>query len=576
MKILRLYYLILFVSLFVSGCDKDEAFVAPEIKTTEVTEVTNTTAVINAEIIESGSEPILKYGFVWHEGHEDVSSLDDGTVEYMNGEPKEGKISFELKNLDQGKFYSYNAFVQTAKEIYMNRYGSGFEMAKPELTDISPKEGIAGTVITLTGKYLTANKDAISLKLGSKEVEILEASESEIKFIAPEGLSSNSFHSIELTANGVECPNELKFRYLPYFSLPVPFVRVGQYIAIQISLSFGGLDALKMTINGEPAEIIRAFLKDGVKGCTIIVKTSENIRPGEGRIEMSYGPYNVYNKSNELTILPAGTWEKKQNLPIESIGENIGFSKEGIGYVLSGDKLYQYNRINDTWNLHKEILSLNKTESDAIGLINEDLLILQGKTLKSYSFWGDYSQARAEFPGEKRKDAVNFVVNNTFYYGLGCIDDDYKNDFWKYDINKDEWTKLNDCSFNAVGKGVVRDGNVWVSKYLYDYKTDSFSESDDSIIRDDVHIVVNNSLFTMDRGNDMHLEVDENDSGVLHAVYEDYIDIYDYDFIGKRRIHSTVYPGESVSSLFTFSIDGKIYVGTGKDSIEFWEFTPAE
>jgi len=581
MKILRFYYLVLFVSLFVSGCDKDEAFVVPEIITTEVTEVTNTTAVMNAEIIESGSEPILKYGFVWHEGYEDVSSLEDGTVEYLNGEPKEGKISFELKNLDQGKFYSYNAFVQTAKEIYMNRYDSGFAMAKPEITDISPKEGAGGTVVTITGKYFTSNKNAISLELGSNEAEILEASESEITFIAPEGSAWSKDESLHLVVNGVNSQSEMAFKYLDYFKLSSEFIRSDQPIEVLIS---GGLPInsetdradINFKINGKLCELFYSW--HGDKGYTIYMQTPKDLQPGEASLEVTSGDgFKYYNKGNRLTVLPSDTWLKKNNLPEKQMGNGFGFTKGDFGYVLSNRKLYQYSSTNDSWSLYKEILSLQDNQADAIGLIDEDLLILQGKTLKSFNFMGDYSQARAEFPGVLRKGAASFVVNNTFYYGLGYNGDVFQNDLWKYNIDKDEWTRLSDCPSRDESTAYyrdytfVKDDEVFIGKFEYDYITDTYKESTSSYRPAFHSLLIEDQIYTYETDNYIFDKIENN-----MIIYQSKLIISNYDFDNDVRVKNTFCPGRPGSHYFAFVIDGKIYIGGNSESLEFWEFTPAE
>ena len=483
MKNLKRCYFILLIVLVVCSCQKDELMVPPVIDVKAASDITNTTAVINAKITEVGSEPIFKYGFVWAEGYDEISTLDDGTIQYLEGSPNEGVISFELKNLDQGKFYSYNAFIQTEKETYMDRSDGGFTMAQPEITDINPKEGSGGTKVTITGKYFTANKDAVSLKFGSDEAEILEASENEITFIAPDGYAGDKDIELKLVVNGVQSQSEITFKYLRYFTLNKEYIRSDQSIGVFVSgylpMNWETNRAdINFKINGELCEVISEW--PGDKGYTVTVKTPKDLQPGVADLEVTSGSgYKYYNKDNTLTVLPPDTWLKKNNLPDKKMGQGVGFTKGDFAYVLTDRKLYQYSSANDSWSLHKEILSLQDKKADAIGLIDEELLILQGKTLKSFNFIGDYSMARAEFPGEERNGAVNFVVNNNFYYGLGYIGDVFQNDLWKYNIDKDEWTRLSACPSRGESTkyyrdyAIVKDKEVFIGKFEYDYITDT-------------------------------------------------------------------------------------------------------
>nr|WP_320120380.1 IPT/TIG domain-containing protein [uncultured Marinifilum sp.] len=592
MKSLKNYYLIVFVLLLMSSCDKDEPFVPPVIKVNSATDVTNTTAVINAEITESGSEPILKYGFVWAEGYDDISTLDDGTIQYLEGSPNEGIISFELKNLEQGKEYSYNAFIQTETDTYMNKYDMSFTMAQPEITDINPKEGAGGTKVTITGKYFTANKDAISLELGLYEAEILEASETEITFIAPDGYEGDKDIELSLVVNGVQSQSEITFKYFDYFTLPVKYLRSGKCLTVFISpmmlpVKENGDDLVPdiyVEINGELCEYYNySTIGTGfATGYDIYVTAPENLQPGEATIKVYNGSgYQFFDKGNSLTILPSGVWAKKQDLPNSNLGKGIGFSKDELGYVLNKKKLYQYKPNSNSWVLYKEILSLQDKEIDAVGVIDEELLILQGKTLKTFNFLGDYSQARADFPGVERNGAISFVVNNTFYYGLGYVSEDYQNDLWKYNLDTDEWIRLSDCPSRnfkhsrIVESVFVRGNNVFISGLVYDYATDTYMENNEPIYYGNYGFDINNKYYEVGWSVVFPKE-DEKNEDVFKKGYKDVFCIKDYDFTIEEMVEDVHCPINFSAYFFTFNLNDKIYIGTDNEALEFWEYTPAQ
>ncbi|WP_461633073.1 IPT/TIG domain-containing protein [Labilibaculum euxinus] len=580
MKNLKRCYFILLIALVVCSCQKDEPMVPPVIRATAASDITNTTAVINAEITEAGSEPILKYGFVWAEGYDDISTLDDGTIQYLEGSPNEGVISFELKNLEQGKKYSYNAFIQTETDIYMNKYDMGFSMAQPEITDINPKEGSGGTKVTITGKYFTTDKEAISLELGSDEAEILEASETEITFIAPDGYAGDKDIELYLVVNGATSQSEITFKYLRYFTLNEEYIRSDQSIGVFVSgylpmNSETNRADINFKINGKLCEVISEW--PGDKGYTVTVQTPKDLQPGVADLEVTSGSgYKYYNKNNTLTVLPPDTWLKKNNLPEKQMGDGFGFTKGDFAYVLSNQKLYQYSPTNDSWSLYKEILSLQNKKADAIGLIDEELLILKGKTLKSFNFYGDYSQARAEFPGEKRSGAISFVVNNNFYYGLGYIGDVFQNDLWKYDLDKDEWTRVADCpsrnhSLTYKEDAFVNGDKVIIEQFEYDYITDTYKESESSFNPFGVSLLLDNKAYSITTDNYVYVSSDNT-----KIKYRSVLEISNYSFDNDIRTINTCCPGHYSPHYFAFVINGKIYIGGDNDNLEFWEFTPAD
>ncbi|MDM8161518.1 IPT/TIG domain-containing protein [Labilibaculum sp. K2S] len=584
MKDFKHYCFILLMAFVVCSCQKDEPMVPPVINAIAASDITNTTAVINAEITEAGSEPILKYGFVWTEGYDGVSTLNEGTVEYLNGNPQEGKISFELKNLEQGKHYKYNAFIQTETDTYMNKYGTDFDLASPEITEISPKEGAGGTKVTITGKYFTTNKEAISLKLGSVETEILEASENEITFIAPEGYQGDIEIDLDLIVNGVQSQSEITFTYLDYFQFDTKYLRSGEVFTFIVSNQVYTDDNRKpkidVKVNGKQCDAFSVRVSQ--RQSEVDVYLPKDLQAGVATIEMktSNGEY-LFNKNNSLTILPSGVWAKKQDLPSKDLGKGVGFSKDGFGYVLNQKKLYQYNPASNSWTLYKEILSLQDKKIDALGLIDEELLIMQGKTLKTYSFFGDYSQARAEFPGVARDGAASFIVNNAFYYGLGYINEDYQNDLWKYNLDTDEWIRLSDGPslnhfFSYQKESVfVLEGKVFINGLIYDHGTDTYTDSMVSFYAGKNCLVFNDKCYLIGVINRFVSAV-KSDDGSFRFNYEEVIGISDYDFNRDEIVTDTPCPVIGRYKHFTFNINSKIYIGTDDDALEFWEYTPAD
>jgi hypothetical protein len=585
MNNLKHYCFVLLLGFLMASCDKDKPMVPPDIRSGEASDVTNTTAVINGEIVEAGSLPVLNYGFVWQEDNDDALTMESGNVEFLNGEFKKGKISCELKNLEQGKSYYFQAFVQTETETYSGDK-SWFNMARPEISDISPKEGVGGTKVTLTGKYFSSDPKKVKVILGDKEAEILEASETEISFIAPEGYKGNRDIGLKLVVNGVHSPSEVVFKYLNYFKADQQYVRPGQQFMVKISTTLvyvrdNGQLAINVKINGQ----LCPYLSDWPTktGYEIYVVIPEDLTPGEVTIEVTNDKgYKYFDKGNPVTVLPSGTWSRKQNLPHGNMGKGVGFAKEDVGYVLSGNKLYRYDRGSDSWTLIKELLSLEDKESKGVYLVDQELYILQDKTLKCYNFIGGYTQAKTEFPGVLRSGGVSFVADGKLYYGLGYIYGEYQNDLWAYDTTSDVWTRMSDCpernheSTYQDDRAVVLDGKVVIGNLSYDYKRDQYQDSEVKLWHNEICFMMNNRLYFLESGyGQIEKKIVDGETKYYNST-ENVIRISDYDFTRGIKVVDKYCPGTNSKSFFTFAVDGKIYIGINNTEQELWEFTPGE
>jgi len=102
---------------------------------------------------------------------------------------------------------------------------------------------------------------------------------------------------------------------------------------------------------------------------------------------------------------------------------------------------------------------------------------------------------KSDFEGMPRGSAVNFVIGEYAYVGLGYNDDnsnEYLNDFWKYNPAIDRWDRVADfpgkgrvaaVSFSINGKGYVATGydgeNSLKDLWEYDPAADRWTQKDD-------------------------------------------------------------------------------------------------
>ncbi len=110
----------------------------------------------------------------------------------------------------------------------------------------------------------------------------------------------------------------------------------------------------------------------------------------------------------------------------------------------------------------------------------------------SAAFTFSYSQTwtqKVDFPGTERQGAVNFVIGNTAYAGLGKHSSTYFTDFWQYDALNDSWSQIADfpgaarayaVAFVLDGKGYVGLGEsasgFFISMYEFDPTNGSWTQ----------------------------------------------------------------------------------------------------
>ncbi len=121
---LRFYAcILLFITLLVYGCKKDEGIPAgenqvPVIKTSSPRNVSRTTASVSAKVIYSGADTIIDYGICWN--IRPKSTISDRIFPFIEGlNSNELGASFPLKGLSPGTTYY-------ARGYGMNKAGIGY------------------------------------------------------------------------------------------------------------------------------------------------------------------------------------------------------------------------------------------------------------------------------------------------------------------------------------------------------------------------------------------------------------------------------------------------------------------
>lgn len=546
------------------GCEKEEPVVLPNLEIVNATQITNNAATLQAKILEKGTAEIIEFGFIWQANGEPF--LDNPATQkvILDTPVEEGAISATISGLQAGTAYSYKAFVSTQSDTYTSMVTS-FQTQTPLIESISPAEGIQDTEVTLTGQYFSSNPDQVKVFVEGEAAEVTAASETQLTFIMPENTPGNVVVQVEV--NGVRSTEAANFNYLYSFTLRHHEVRAGKTVVVNV---FNSSQGNTYKIGGIEAKQAWTWLNDGYR--EIGVEVPASLPPGETTIEVFDTDGNPLANAHPdpLTIIPSGTWAKKQDVDVGGYYKTVGFVVNGKGYVIAGDKVHPYDQDTDSWSAPATIDFLSNSffylnafiiEGDAYILADTELYRFDPATLSL--------EVRQSFPGAGKHYLISFSDGNHLFTGLGYYYSDTNEqiapaDFWKYQPSSDTWMQLADLPSsihyaNPAPVAAYLHGKGYIfgldKQVVYDTKAASTLETDVMVDRFEIdHIfTLNNRLYY---GRDTFYEFDPSKEIVL-----------------EESTSAAV----SANPRFTLIFEDKAYVGVAKDgtpAIELWKFTP--
>ena len=155
-------------------------------------------------------------------------------------------------------------------------------------------------------------------------------------------------------------------------------------------------------------------------------------------------------------------WRQKANYPGNAYEGLVGFSIREILYVGTGyidnnsfeKEFYQYNPNADTWKRIADFPGEARAFATGFSLDGKGYVGL-GASDKEFSsfnthyrdFWeydptADAWQEVTDFPGEERRGASAFTINNLAYVGYGQSYANQYNNFWRYNPSSDSWSSV--------------------------------------------------------------------------------------------------------------------------------------
>lgn len=474
------------IFFLLTNCEKEA-----EIMPKEYPYVITTAPVVNAdgatfsaELINLGTQKILKYGFVWSE-HSKPTILDN--IKLYENDAKKGIYSYKLNSgLTKGQSYNVRAYIKTEQyEVYGNNMSfTSLGSLPPEISSFSPGFGPIGTQVEINGENFSPSIYGNVVKFGNSTAIIDSASENKLVVSVPEIIKSEKVNISIETAGMSTTSTEL-------FDLWFPWLQKNDFGSI-------GTNAASFSTQ-ENGYVINA------------------------------------NSTNILMYLPeSDTWQDIGILPENSGNTPLAFVSQGNCYALLENNFWEYNFLIKTWIQKAEFPGIMQSDRRYIFGMSINGNIYIGNCYKSYEFWEyeieiDSWQRKADFIGDfytglpvcgnfsfsvrnkgylgvsQTSFAINtlweynpvqnswsgksplpsnaysgycsFVINDDAYVGLGRNfnwgEGYVANDIWKYDSQDDVWGRYHNCpvrmgvnaSFTIIDKGYIVSGHT---EYYHD------------------------------------------------------------------------------------------------------------
>lgn len=547
--------LIILVSIVVSiiGCTKDATLQSkqyPYVNTKDVTDIDETGATFEAEILNTGQVKITDFGFIWgnENGEYEYSLYNTGSLDNFRI-----RISTDMVT---GSTYTCRAYLRTGKNIILGNAVT-FKSLGPEslvIKDFNPKFGFDGTIIKLSYKYLSqisANKQVF---VNNIPAEIIFSNDDSIVFKTPKMIYFGE------TSISIQIGSKIARSIITYKILG-PEIEVVSLLSGH-SGDYVTIEGKNFIQNGENVEVFFNYYTDS--------RSAEIISFSETKIEFivpTLGPlFNDISSQIRLvnglkttsyskaTFLLKKEWELKQATPFEGFAFYQAFTFNEKGYIFEMDskQLYEYSPISDKWKIFPSILFPgDRSEGSLYIVINENLFKIGGYDYLSHPLNELWVFAFNDKKWNKKND-LPFKFNNAVYYNVNnqvYIVTDI-GQVWKCDFVNEQYTKLKDCPFNflyAFASSYVGNGKAFVVTYGHTWQ---YQEQDDKWVEKTTNPFFSAQIPAM--GFALN-----NTGYVLQGGQT----LYKYNIIKDKWILTSMYPGSNgyESHKTTFIIGDKVY-----------------
>lgn len=481
---------------------------------------------------------------------------------------------------------------QEPVSICLNVYGENavseesFTFIMPQVNQITPSSATFNDTITFIGTNLPIDQYQFKIKFDDVEANVLSFSSSEVKVIVPLTVS-NPLPSISLNVSGVN------FTFTNNFTLKVPII--DDLTPTNITGNNRVIKVYGNYFNPEPSLNI---VKLGDYNVDILSVSKTEISVGVP-YNLPNGKYSLSINTGCFTIVPiqafsfTNPWHQISDMGGVARWRATAFAMNGKGYVGTGSESYNYGELNDFWEYDPETKTWEQkadfpgsARRNALGFSAGDFGYIGPSGSNSSTDLWEYKPVanswdqKANYPGQlSNEQPIGFSMLIMGYFFVG----DYSKEMWMYNPGNDEWVKkssiaANGHRYNAAGfiiNGKIYVCNGWdANTQTLKYELWEYDPSADSWTRKaDFPGGGRNGSIGFAINGKGYVGLGRNISGALTN------DMWEYDPATDSWSRTFDFPGGDRRNAVSFQIGDKAFVGTGlgKSNVvknDFWEFDP--
>jgi hypothetical protein len=420
----------------------------PIVLVGEVTDINTDGATFHARIINPGVASITEVGFVWDTVHTPGLNSSRKVVTY-----EEGTTAFHAQVVadhQAGKEYSVKAYLKNGEQIFFGNTVKFTSMGsmQPVINSFSPSYGTQGTEVLIKGENFSQVLSHISVNFGTFKAIVLASTDTTIYVKLPNSINISDFVKVVVSVSGNTGSSEESFRFIgPVIeSISSPSGSCGDVLVLK---GYG-------FITGGKPEVIFPYNEQNINGYSGVLKNYN-----DSLIEV-YVPA-LHENFNNIIILKTGRYNTKSSEKFQYHPARIDSVSELS--ILGGDSLKIYG------DSFKDIITVTIKQAEYPHFLYYLQIIEYTRNriiVKIPEVVGEYTlELRTECgyfsflpkleiitpweemeptPFGARYGAFSVVHDDHVYIGLGqnCNTTEFYNDFWKYNLETKQWTKLSD------------------------------------------------------------------------------------------------------------------------------------
>lgn len=527
-------YIILTIAIIIlGGCSKEvvESREYPRLKTLSVTNITETSAVFNAQILSLGNEPIIERGFLF--GESPLMDMYNSEVVSATGPSHVGEFQMVVnRSMKKGTTYYVCGYLKTASILVygdVEKFVSNGSNA-PIITSISPTFGSWGDTIVIKGSYFSSLSNNVFF--GDVKAKTVLNTDNLVKVLVPDNYLGIET-SITFKTEGNATIATEKFRYLQPELISI-YPTTG---------TFGDTVVVKGRNLNNKGKYMQVLLNNTVAECIGVSDT----------VAKFIVPFDLHNSQNQVKLVCDGITLSSQQV-FNAIPFSLNTTTCDTITDLSGDILITVRGSNFNPRAEYNFVTVDGVSTTVISATTNELTFFFPKIRQTFdldlTFKKKYSvEVRvtdqkttstelfvlknkgkyewfqlANYPGVSRYNTTSFTLNGKGYFGLGNNGARCFSDFYCFDPATKTWTKLPDLP------GKSRFGATT--------------------------FIINNEAY-------VGLGTDNINGTIYTSGVHTFTDFYKYDETNNKWIALANFPGAGRSFAYSFVADNKPYLGGG-------------